>query len=210
QHDEAWLIFIDMVNNQIPTFEEKAEALHYFPMFRTWFGLLGLCKLPWNDIAPANNSETDEPAKIPEHVQNYLDLYYGITGTRMTPEEMVDQSERTYNFQRIFNIRMGKGLRINDKTPYRTMGPVTPEEYESRAERYDKQLKETVGYDPKGKTVEEKIAAMRAYREDQYEKLTDAVYKRRGWTENGVPTPEKLKSIGMDFPELLDVVEKHI
>ncbi|NSW95402.1 MAG: aldehyde:ferredoxin oxidoreductase, partial [Bacteroidales bacterium] len=30
QHDEAWLIFMDMVNNQIPTFENKAEALHYF------------------------------------------------------------------------------------------------------------------------------------------------------------------------------------
>jgi len=40
QHDEAWLIFMDMVNNQIPTFENKAEALHYFPMFRTWFGLV--------------------------------------------------------------------------------------------------------------------------------------------------------------------------
>ena len=25
QHDEAWLIFMDMVNNQIPTFEKKAE-----------------------------------------------------------------------------------------------------------------------------------------------------------------------------------------
>jgi len=39
QHEEAWVIFTDMVNNLIPTFEDKAEALHYFPMFRTWFGL---------------------------------------------------------------------------------------------------------------------------------------------------------------------------
>ncbi|HCM60692.1 MAG TPA: aldehyde:ferredoxin oxidoreductase, partial [Bacteroidales bacterium] len=62
QHDEAWLIFMDMVNNQIPTFENKAEALHYFPMFRTWFGLVGLCKLPWNDVEPENNAQTDEPA----------------------------------------------------------------------------------------------------------------------------------------------------
>ncbi|HNQ84150.1 MAG TPA: aldehyde ferredoxin oxidoreductase C-terminal domain-containing protein, partial [Bacteroidales bacterium] len=61
QHDEAWLIFMDMVNNQIPTFENKAEALHYFPMFRTWFGLVGLCKLPWNAVEPSNNAETDEP-----------------------------------------------------------------------------------------------------------------------------------------------------
>ena len=27
QHDEAWLIFMDMVNKQIPAFEDKAEAL---------------------------------------------------------------------------------------------------------------------------------------------------------------------------------------
>jgi len=36
QHDEAWLSFMDMVNKQIPTFEDKAEALRFFPYFRTW------------------------------------------------------------------------------------------------------------------------------------------------------------------------------
>jgi aldehyde:ferredoxin oxidoreductase len=210
QHDEAWLIVMDMVNNQIPTFEDKAEALHYYPMFRTWFGLLGLCKLPWNDIVPEGNSKEKEPAKIPEHVQNYLDLYYGITGTKMTPEDMVEQSERVYNFQRVFNIRMGKGLREHDKSPYRMMGPVTKEEYESRQERYDTQLKEKIGVDPEGKTTEEKIKILREYRYDQYEQLTDAVYKRRGWTMNGVPTKEKMQQLGMDLPEVLEVIEKHM
>jgi len=210
QHDEAWLIFMDMVNNQIPTFEDKAEALHYYPMFRTWFGLLGLCKLPWNDIAPADNSETEEPAKIQEHVDNYHKLYYGITGIKIDNDEMIRQSERVYNFQRIFNIRMGKGLRSFDKTPYRTMGPVTQEEYTSRAERYDKQLKNDLDIDPSDKSVEEKIMILRRYREDQYEKLTDAVYKRRGWTNNGVPKPEKLKELGMDLPELLEVINPHL
>ena len=66
QHDEAWLIFMDMVNNQIPTFEDKAEALHYFPLFRTWFGLMGLCKLPWNDIEPEDNAKHGKnAAKVP-------------------------------------------------------------------------------------------------------------------------------------------------
>ncbi|MBN2285104.1 MAG: hypothetical protein JXI43_01555, partial [Tissierellales bacterium] len=64
--------------------------------------------------------------------------------------------------------------------------------------------------DPTGKTVDEKIKALRVYREDQYEKLTDAVYLRRGWTQNGVPTVEKLKSLGMDLPELLEVIEPHL
>lgn len=210
QHDEAWLIFMDMVNNQIPTFEDKAEALHYFPMFRTWFGLMGLCKLPWNDIAPANNRLTDEPAKIPEHVQNYVDIFNGVTGKCIDKEELIRQSERVYNFQRIFNIRMGYGKREHDKIPYRSQGPVTVEEYESRQEKYDSQLMESVGFNPDGKAAEEKVAALRKYRQEQYEKLIDAVYKRRGWTIEGVPTLEKLKELGMDIPELTEVVKKHL
>nr|HPH94009.1 aldehyde ferredoxin oxidoreductase C-terminal domain-containing protein [Candidatus Cloacimonas sp.] len=139
QHDEAWLIFMDMVNNQIPTFKDKAEALHYFPMFRTWFGLQGLCKLPWNDIEPANNAETDEPAKVPEHVQNYVDIYTAITGKPLNKKTLIEQSERVYNFQKVFCLRMGKGRRIDDVPPYRAVGPVTEEEYLSRQDRYDKQ-----------------------------------------------------------------------
>jgi len=207
QHDEAWLIFMDMVNNQIPTFENKAEALHYFPMFRTWFGLVGLCKLPWNDVEPVNNAETDEPAKVPEHVDNYVTIYKAVTGRPFDKKRLIEDSERVYNFQRCFNIRRGYGRRVDDNQPYRACGPVTKEEYESRAERYDKQLKEKVGFDPEGKSTEEKIKVLRDYREDQYEKLRDAVYKRRGWNNNGIPTIAHLKKIGMDFPEVIEVVK---
>jgi aldehyde:ferredoxin oxidoreductase len=206
QHDEAWLIFMDMVNNQIPTFEKKAEALHYFPMFRTWFGIAGFCKLPWNDVEPEDNPKSTEPAKVPEHVDNYVTIFNAVTGMNIDKAELLMQSERVYNFQRIFNIRMGKGLRKNDAQPYRACGPVTKEEYESRAERYDKQLLEKVSYDPAGKTTEEKMAVLRTFREGQYEKLLDAVYERRGWTKNGVPTIQHLKNIGMDLPELIETV----
>ena len=206
QHDEAWLIFMDMVNNQIPTFDDKAEALHYFPMFRTWFGLAGFCKLPWNDVEPEDNAEQDEPAKVPEHVDNYVTIFNAVTGQNMDKEEMIRQSEKVYNFQRIFNIRRGYGLREHDAQPYRAAGPVTIEEYESRADRYDKQLKEILNVDPDGKSTEEKMGILREYREDQYEKLLDAVYLRRGWTRNGVPRIEFLKEIGMDLPELIEVV----
>jgi len=196
-----------MVNKQIPTFEDKAEALHYFPMFRTWFGLMGLCKLPWNDVEPENNAETDEPAKVPEHVDNYLTIFKSVTGRPIDSAEMVRQSERVYNFQRIFNIRLGKGLRKNDAQPYRAAGPVTVEEYEARADRYDGQLKDILGLDPPTMTMDEKMKATREYREDQYEKLLDAVYQRRGWTPGGVPTIEHLQDLGMDLPELIEVIK---
>ena len=207
QHDEAWLIFMDMVNNQIPTFENKAEALHYFPMFRTWFGLVGLCKLPWNDVEPESNALSDEPAKVPEHVDNYITIYKAVTGLPFDKKRMIEDSERVYNFQRVFNLRRGYGKRINDNQPYRAAGPVTIEEYESRVERYDKQLKEKIGFDPQNKTTEEKMKVLRNYREDQYESLRDAVYKRRGWNNNGVPTIDFLKKIGMDLPEIIAVVK---
>ncbi len=209
QHDEAWLIFMDMVNNQIPTFEDKAEALHYFPMFRTWFGLVGLCKLPWNDVEPEGNAEADEPAKVPEHVDNYIAIYKAVTGKPFDKDELMRQTERVYNYQRIFNLRRGFGTRKYDAQPYRAAGPVTTEEYESRQERYDNQLEELMNIDPSGKSTEEKIALHRKYREDRYEKLLDAVYLRRGWTKNGVPKIEHLKKLGMDLPEVIELVKDH-
>jgi len=48
---------------------------------------------------------------------------------------------------------------------------------------------------------------LRKYREDQYESLIDAVYKRRGWNSNGVPKIEFLRKIGMDLPEVIEVVK---
>ncbi len=213
QHDEAWLIFMDMVSNLIPTFEDKAEALHYFPLFRTWFGLNGLCKLPWNDVEPVDNRQTPEPAKVPAHVQNYLDLVAGVTGRELTRDEMIRQSERVYNFQRVFDIRMGKGIRKFDHAPYRSIGPVSTEEYESRAERYDQQLVSLIGKtvdEVARMTTSEKVATHRAWRTARFEKLSDAVYRRRGWTWNAVPKPEHLKALGIDFPDVMAVVNAQL
>ena len=129
-----------------------------------------------------------------------------MTGREFDKHRLIEDSERVYNFQRVFNIRRGYGRRKDDDQPYRACGPVTVEEYLSRQERYDKQLKEKVGVDPTGMSTEEKIKVMRQFREKQYDLLRDAVYKRRGWNNNGIPTIEHLKKIGMDFPEVLEVV----
>jgi len=206
QHDEAWLIFMDMVHKQIPTFEDKAEALHYFPIWRTWFSLHGLCKLPWNDIIPESNKTVKDPAKVPEHVDNYLKLYEGVLGEKMTIDDIIEESEKVYNFQRIFNLRMGFGTRKWDYPPYRGMGPVFEVEYEDRAEYYDGILRDEVSIDPARLSTAEKIKVLRKYREERYDRLVDAVYKRRGWNSNGVPTLEKVRSLGIDFPDVVKLV----
>jgi len=213
QHDEAWLIFMDMVDNAIPTFKDKAEALHYFPMWRTWFGLNGLCKLPWNDIEPANNAETDEPPKVPEHVQNYVELFTAVTGKNIDKKDLILQSERCYNWQRAMNVWMGRGRRRDDWIPYRSMGPVTEMEYISRKDRYDQHLVEKLGLDKKyvaGLPINEKIQLLYNYRQEQYQKLADAVYYRRGWTPNGVPTIQKMKKLGFSDKKMLRMIEEKI
>ncbi|WP_345308454.1 aldehyde ferredoxin oxidoreductase C-terminal domain-containing protein [Candidatus Villigracilis saccharophilus] len=208
QHDEAWLIFMDQVQNLLPTFKDKAEALHYFPMWRTWFSLHGLCKLPWNDISPENNKQTKEPAKVEEHVENYAWIHEGVTGKPTVPQDLLNQSERVYNFQKVFALRMGRVGRKHDYPPYRAMGPVTAAEYESRQDRYDEQLLRLVEVDPAGLSTQEKMAHLRKYRENQYEQLMDAVYQRRGWDSNSIPTLEKLHELGIDLPEVIEVVEQ--
>ncbi|PKN46307.1 MAG: aldehyde:ferredoxin oxidoreductase [Deltaproteobacteria bacterium HGW-Deltaproteobacteria-17] len=205
QHDEAWLIFMDMVNNQIPSFEDKAEALYYFPLWRTWFGLHGLCKIVWNDVAPADNKKyaPQLAAKIPEHVDNYFKFYEGMTGEKLDEEKMLAQSARVHNLQRLMSVLFGFGTRAGDTPPYRSLGPVTEEEYLSRAERYDGQLQSVLGLDPAKMTLDEKRAALRAHRESQYQKVMDAAYARRGWSQDGIPTKARLRELGIDLPELL-------
>jgi aldehyde:ferredoxin oxidoreductase len=176
QHDEAWLIFLDMVHNLMPTFEQKAER---------------------------------EPAKVISHVENYAKFFYAVTGRKITADEIILMSERVYNFQRIFNLRMGFGKRAHDAIPYRAVGPVTMEEYESREKRYDGQL-EKIGCNPQSNSTEEKIAILRKHREAEYEKLMDAVYKRRGWNREGIPTLQKAKQLGIDFPRIIEVIQGNL
>ena len=218
QHDEAWLIFEDMVRNTLPTFEDKAKALRWFPYWRTWFGLNGLCKLPWNDAIGPQNKElpVKDPktgellqARIPYHVDWYAKYFSAVTGRQSTPDDLIKMSERVYNFQRIFNIRLGEGLREGDSNlPYRAMGPVTPLEYESRVDRYDNQLNE-LGFDIERKSTEEKIKILRKYREEQYSKLQDVVYKERGWNQKGCPTIKLVKELGIDYDDVISVVSPH-
>lgn len=212
QHDEAWLIFMDMVNKQLPTYEDKAEALFYFPNFRLWFSLQGLCKLPWNDIEPEDNGlrhKGIEAAKIPEHLQNYLDIYTAITGKPLDREGLILQSEKVYNFERIFNLRMGKGTSEYHHAPDRGLGPVWEDEWNERPDYFDGRLKE-FGVDIEGLSVKEKIALLQKYRRGQWQELKMAVYKRRGWNKNGIPTLETVKRLGLDYPDVVELLQKHL
>ena len=86
---------------------------------------------------------------------------------------------------------------------------MTSEEYESRQDRYDKALTEKHGIDISGMDTARKVAELRACREAEYQKLTDAVYERRGWTPEGIPTVDTAKRLGIDFPNVLAVLREN-
>jgi aldehyde:ferredoxin oxidoreductase len=95
---------------------------------------------------------------------------------------------------------MGFGRRAHDHIPYRALGPVTIEAHESRRERYDEQLVRKYEVAITGKSAVKKVALLRRFRQQQYEKLQDAVYIRRRWTQAGIPSVETVKRSGSDFP----------
>ncbi|MBD3197791.1 MAG: hypothetical protein GF317_22255 [Candidatus Lokiarchaeota archaeon] len=50
---------------------------------------------------------------------------------------------------------------------------------------------------------------LREHRKEQYVKLQDAVYEQRGWNKNGCPTIEKVEALGIDFDDLIKVIEPY-
>ncbi|MFW5987832.1 MAG: aldehyde ferredoxin oxidoreductase family protein [bacterium] len=209
QHDEALMFSVTYFNNFAPTIADKAEKIVEMTILRTWFGLVGACKLLWNDIVPVDNDQTEKPYKIPEHVNNYIELFEATTGRETTEEDIMRQSERMHNLQRVFNIRMGVYGRKNDTPPYRAVGPVTAEEYIYRKDYYDQEVREIVGEDDiQDMNLEERMNTLRKHREDYYNELLDAVYEERGWDKNGIPKVETLERLDIAYPDVVEIVEK--
>ncbi|MEM2675899.1 MAG: aldehyde ferredoxin oxidoreductase family protein [Candidatus Bathyarchaeia archaeon] len=107
-------------------------------------------------------------------------LYTLVTGWETTPEEMRLKGERINNLARVINVREGLG-RKDDTLPWKVMNVPIPDEGPS-----------------KGAYVTQ----------EELEMMLDDYYEARGWTRDGIPTPEKLKQLGMD--DLIPIVEAKI
>ena len=197
QHDEAWLIFIDQVHKELPTFEMKADALKWFPLIRTWFNAVGLCKLPWIDVRHPDAAQTENPAQNTPTLQYYVDYLNATTGSSKTLQDVLDDSERLYHIQKMINLRQGKGTRESDQIPLRAMGPVFINEYAERSDYYDEWLKEQSGKDDLPESMEDRLQMLIGLRKTAYQKLCDAVYPAKGYTPDGVPMPETLRRFGL-------------
>jgi aldehyde:ferredoxin oxidoreductase len=197
QHDEAWLIFIDQVHKELPTFEQKANALKWFPLIRTWFNATGLCKLPWIDVRNPEAAKTSEPAKNLPTLAHYVKYLNATTGSKKTLEDVLADSERLYILQKLINVRQGKGTRASDQIPLRAMGPAYFNEYESRAEYYDEWLKKLLGDDKIPASAEERHKLLIEKRMQAYQQLCDIVYEKKGFTSAAIPKRDVVKAFGL-------------
>jgi len=197
QHDEAWLIFIDQVHKELPTFEMKAQALKWFPLVRTWFNAVGLCKLPWIDVRHPEAAGTENPAQNQPTLRYYLQYFNCTVGSKRSFQDLLDDSERLYLLQKLINLRHGKGTRSSDQIPLRAMAPAFYNEYEARADYYDAWLKDRLGEKPIPADPEERHKLVIGLRQEAYEQLCEAVYKEKGFTPDGIPLPETVEKFGL-------------
>jgi aldehyde:ferredoxin oxidoreductase len=197
QHDEAWLIFIDQVHKEIPTFEDKAVALKWFPLIRTWFNAVGLCKLPWIDVRHPEAANTNNPAQNQPTLEYYVKYLNATVGCNKTLQDVLDDSERLQILQKLINLRQGKGTRSSDLIPLRAMGPAYMNEYEARAEYYDTWLKEQVGEERFPDEKEERHRLIIELRQQAYQNLCDAVYQEKGYNLDGVPLPKTVEKFDL-------------
>ncbi len=206
QHDESWLIALDQIKNEMPSFDEKAAALRWFPLFRTWFNIAGLCKLPWIDVRHPDAAKTDDPAKNLPTIECYLELVNSTMGTEKNLDDLLTESERSYLLHKLINLRQGFGTRMHDRIPLRAMAPVFTDEFSSRREYYVNYLKENTEIKINGQDDAELLKDLQDHRRRQYEILTDTVYAEKGFDLNGIPLDETLERLGFTDPEYLEIV----
>jgi len=208
QHDEAWLIFIDQVHKEITSLEQKASALKWFPLIRTWFNATGLCKLPWIDVRNPEAAGTPEPAKNTPTLAYYVDYLNGTTGSRKSLQDILDDSERLQLLQKMINLRQGKGARASDLIPLRAMGPVYLNEYQSRSEYYDGWLKENSGNSQLPESMEQRLNLLIKKREKAYQRLCDIVYDKKGYTPQAIPKRETMIKFGLMDEQASQLLDK--
>lgn len=97
-------------------------------------------------------------------------LYSAVTGIEMSDEELRMAGERINNLARLINIREGL-TRKDDHLPWKVMNVPIPDEGPA-----------------KGSFVSQ----------EELDLLLDDYYEVRGWTNDGIPTLEKLNELGME------------
>ena len=101
--------------------------------------------------------------------ENYAKMINAVTGWSLAPQEVEEMGERAYNLERAFNCREGMG-RMDDRLP-------------------DRALHQPI---PSGSSQG------MLCRPEEIESMLDEYYALRGWSRDGIPTPARLKALGLE------------
>ncbi|MTI82644.1 MAG: aldehyde ferredoxin oxidoreductase [Firmicutes bacterium] len=103
--------------------------------------------------------------------RHFTKLLSTATGWNLTPEELEQAGERIWNLERLFIMR--EGITKEDDLPPRRL------------------LEEPISSGPaQGMKLDRK----------KYEEMLAEYYSLRGWDENGIPKPEKLRALNLEVP----------
>jgi aldehyde:ferredoxin oxidoreductase len=104
--------------------------------------------------------------------KEWSEMIYSVTGMKFTPEELKDVGERIYTLERMFNYREAGYDRKDDRLPERYFAEAVP------------------GGLPvvKGTRMDRK----------KWNKMLDEYYELHGWDNNGLPTEEALRKLGLE------------
>jgi len=110
-------------------------------------------------------------------IDNFVQFYTAITGIKTNPAELLTQGERIWNLYKLLNVRLGQD-RKDDQPPASWFEPMRIGDKEHSMMDYYKTTVLT---------------------EEDINRMLDDYYDERGWDrENGVPTPDKLRDLGLD------------
>jgi len=111
------------------------------------------------------------------HVETLAELYSAVTGVDVTPADLKLASERTWNLWKVINYRAGFD-RKNDQPPEIWFQPLKGVDRDYPLTDY--------------------FGTTTLTRED-VDRFLDDYYDERGWDkETGIPTPEKLRQLGLE------------
>jgi aldehyde:ferredoxin oxidoreductase len=131
---------------------------------------LGICKF----------STAETYATYPEDLAAGLSALWG---REITAQELLTAGERIVNLERLYNVRLGLS-RADDHLPARfTSEPLPIHTFERDAAT--------------GET-RRSAAPVHVGRLNDFEAMLDRYYRLRGWTHEGIPTPDTLRRLGLE------------
>lgn len=126
-----------------------------------------------NKLAGLDTFATCDFARYGITEEQYLEMFAAATGRQMSLDELYATGERIWNLTRLFNLRAGMTAADED-LPIRFKNEPLPD-----------------GPAAGHRFTDEDIARLRA-----------DYYAVRGWDENGVPRPETLAALGVEYPSI--------